>query len=424
MRFPLRAVVPLLAAAFTSCTGDSGSGFSLSVQRDTFPDGTVHVRYSGLPEDGVATAEPELRLGLMDGDPNYVFGDVRGIDAGADGTIYVLDGLASRIRVLDSAGKFLRTISSKGEGPGEITEANGMILAGDTILWLQDHGKWMMLGLSPEGEELARVPMPSLHFGHAWDGTVDDAGRIWKPAYHSDREGAEVRREGLDQSTGRIYLKSLDPSNGTVDSVYVGDYQARQYLSQEGSGWWHIYFPYDPQRETTVDPRGGFWQVHTAGYRVARLNEVGDTTLVIQVEADPIPLSSEERDEFIEGVGDRGPESRRVAEEVADLMLDTKPLIQRLIMDDRGRLWVERTLRAGAAPVYDIFSGNGEYQGSVALAFNPNQHLPIRIRNGFIYAVVLDELDVPSIVRARVPASTPSLNPPSSPAIPIGDGFP
>ena len=89
-------------------------------------------------------------------------------------------------------------------------------------------------------------------------------------------------------------------------------------------------------------------------------------------------------------------------------------------MDDRGRLWVERTLRAGAAPVYDIFSGNGEYQGSVALAVNPNQHLPIRIRNGFIYAVVLDELDVPSIVRARVPASTLSLNPPSSAPTHIG----
>lgn len=401
---PRSALVLLPALALLSCRADAGSDDKPHVQRDTLSTGIIRIHYSALPETRHATAGPDLQLGVMDGDPNYVFGDVRGVDAGADGAIYVLDGLASEIRVFDSSGNFLRTITSRGEGPGEITEANGMVLAGDTILWVQDHGKWTMLGLSPGGEELARVPMPVLSYGHVWEGTVDDAGRIWKPAYHSDREGAEVRREGLDESTGRIYMKSIDPPTGIVDSVYMGDYQARQYLSRSGNGWWHVYFPHDPQRVTAVDPAGGFWQVHTSGYRVARLNEAGDTILVLEVEADPIPLSDEERDEFIAGVGDMGPASRRTAEEVVELMLDTKPLIQRLIMDDAGRLWVERTVEEGTRTRFDVFSGDGEFQGSVGLAFTPNEHLPIRIRQGNIYAVALDELDVPTVVRARVPA--------------------
>lgn len=403
----LRRLWPLVllpVSIFLSCTADPGSDSSPDVERDTLANGAIHIRYPGLPDDRIATAEPELRLGVMDGDPNFVFGDVRGVDAGADGTIYVLDRLDSEIRAFDPSGRFLRTIASKGEGPGEITEANGMILAGDTILWIQDHAKWMMIGLSPDGNELVRAPMPSLHYGHVWDGTVDDAGRIWKPAYHSDLEDDQVRREGLDESSGPIYLKSLDPTTRAVDSVYVGDYSARQYLSQMGNGWWHIYFPFDPRRVTAVDPAGGFWQAHTAAYRVARLNEAGDTTLVLNVDAERIPLSAGERAEFIDRVGDVGPESRRIAEAVADLMLDTKPLIQKLIVDDKGRLWVERTVEEGANPLYDLFNRNGDFLGSVALSFTPNPNLPIRIRHGHIYAVVLDKLDVPSIVRARVPA--------------------
>lgn len=396
--------VLFLPLASVACGADSGS--APTVLRDTLPSGVIHVHYSALPDDRLATAEPDLRLGVVDGDPNFVFGDVRGVDAGADGIIYVLDRLASEIRVFDARGTFLRTIASRGEGPGEITEANGMILAGDTILWVQDHGKWMMIGLSRDGKELARAPMPSLHYGHAWDGTVDDAGRIWKPAYQLDREGDQVRREGLDESTGRIYLKSLDPATDGVDSVYVGDYSARQYLSRVGNGWWHIYFPFDPRRVTAVDPCGGFWQVHTAAYRAARLDEAGDTTLVLEVDAEPIPLSAAERAEFIDRVGDVGPESRRTAEAVADLMLDTKPLIQKLMVDDEGRLWVERTVEKGASPLYDIFNRNGDFLGSVALSVTPDPNIPIRIRHGQIYAVVLDELDVPSIVRARVPALT------------------
>ena len=386
-----------------SCTVGPGSDTRLKVEKDTLPNGVIRVHYSGLPADRIVTAEPDLRLGVVEGDPNFVFGEIRGVDAGADGTIYVLDGLASEIRAFDSAGHFLRTIGSRGEGPGEITEASGMVLAGDTILWVQDHAKWTMVGLSPEGGEMARTPMPVLAYGYTWDGAVDDAGRIWKPAYHSDREGAEVRKDGLDESTGRIYMKSVDPSDQSVDSVYLGDYSARQYLSGSGNGWWHIYFPYDPQPVTAVDPRGGFWQVYTADYQVARLDQAGDTTLVLEVDSDPIPLTAADRAEFIERVGDMGPESRRVAQEVAGLMLDTKPLIQKLIPDDQGRLWVERTVEEGAHPVYDIFDTRGDYQGSVELTFNPSPFLPIRIRHGHIYAVALDELDVPSVVRARVP---------------------
>jgi len=342
-------------------------------------------------------------LGAVDGDPDLAFGDVRGVDAGTDGRIYVLDYLASEIRAFDSMGVFLHKVASKGEGPGELGGANGMILVGDTILWVQDHSKWMMIGLDPEGEELARVPMHVLSYGYVWEGTVDNQGRIWKSDSHFDQEDAYEPREGLNEVTVHLFLKSLDTSTNAVDSVYLGDDIGRQYVQNVGNGRWHLGIPFNPNRMTTVDPDGGFWQVHTAAYRVARLDEVGDTTLVLEVDVDPLPVEPSERAAHIDRIGERGPRFQRTAEELAELIPETKPLIQRLIVDDEGRLWVERTGREGDKPLYDIFDRHGDFQGSVELGFKPDQFRPIRIRHGYIYAVVLDDLDVPSIVRAEMP---------------------
>ena len=81
----------------------------------------------------------------------------------------------------------------------------------------------------------------------------------------------------------------------------------------------------------------------------------------------------------------------------------TKPVIRGLVVDDEGRLWVDRAVEQGALPLYDVFDRDGRYQGSVQLGFEPDPYLSIRVRHGFIYAVELDDLDVPFIVRARVP---------------------
>lgn len=408
-----RWVAPLLTSVVLACVADSAPDAGPYLQRDTLANGAVRMHYSRLPENRVATVAPDLRLGAVDGDPNLVFGDVRGVDAGEDGRIYVLDSQASEIRAFDSSGAFLHTVASRGQGPGELVEANGMILVGDTMLWVQDHGQWMMKGLGLEGGEISRVPMHVLAWGPVWEGTVDNAGRIWKPDYPVDEERTSAPDEGLHEITARLFLKSLDPITHAIDSVYLGDYVGRSFVTRVGSARSRIYMPFDPERLTTVDPDGGFWQVHNAAYRVARVSEAGDTTLLLEVEVDPVPVERSERQSFIDQVGQRGGRFRRAAEEVAALMPDTKPLIRRLIVDDEGRLWVERAVPPGADPRYDVFDRDGELQGSVALAFTPDRARgsarlsprlhPIRIRHGHIYAVVLNAMDVPRVVRAEVP---------------------
>jgi len=387
----------------TACGAEPGSDSGPLVSIDTLNDGAVRIHYSSLPSGQPVVAVPELRFGSVEGDPNFVFGDVRGVEAGLDGTIYVLDYLASEIRAFDSSGQFLRKVASEGEGPGELSEANGMILVGDSILWVQDHSKWMMIGLDPKGEELARIPMHVRSYAYVWTGTVDNAGRFWKPTSHSDRDGPFIPEDGLFEGTYRLYLKSFDPSSGAVDSLYLGEDSGRSFVSMNGRLYTSI--PFDPRLVTTVDPDGGFWQVHTAGYRVARLNEKGDTTLVIEVDVDPLPVEPEDLSAFMDRFPESDTDRRRAAEEAAQFIRPSKPIIRGTFMDDGARLWIEREVRDGANPHFDVFDRSGDFQGSVQIGFSPAPYRPIRIRHGFLYAVELDELDVPSVVRARVPES-------------------
>jgi len=156
--------------------------------RETLPSGATLVRYSDLPAiefvgPEVTEAQADLRFGSLEGDdPSLAFGDIRGIQAASDGTIHVLDFQAAEVRAYDSGGQYLRTIVRGGEGPGEITAANGIILTGDTLLWLHDHGKWSIIGVDRVGQEVRRFAKPILSYGYIWDGVFDNRGRYWRQA--------------------------------------------------------------------------------------------------------------------------------------------------------------------------------------------------------------------------------------------------
>lgn len=401
MRYVWQCTLFAVSGAALACITES-SGTPAAGVRDTLADGTVVVRYERSFAPRAPALAPDLSIGVMEGDLNYVFGDVRGIEADSAGTIYVLDYQAAEVRAYDAEGRYLHTLTRKGRGPGELTEANGMILIGDSALWIQDHAQRMMIAVDLRGEELTRVPMHVRSYGYMWNGTIDHQGRFWKPTSHSNEPRVYPPPEGLNESRSRRYLKSYDPRTDVTDSVYVGDVVYRSVVSSNNRGTTYYSIPNDPSTITVVDAAGGFWQTSGTDYRIARLDERGDTTLVIEVPAEPVPVTGQDRQDYVDRIVERSPGERRAAEEVAGLMPEFKPVIAQLILDDLGRLWVRRAPVQGAPTTYDVFNPDGEYAGTVQLGFEPSQYLPIRIRRGRIYALVHDSLDVPSVVRTGV----------------------
>ncbi len=105
-RLPQAIVMLIPAMFFAACSPGQTSNLEGAVSMDTLPNGTVVVHDGEMPAGEVVLAEIDLSLGEIEGDPNFILGDVRGIEAGRDGTIYVLDYQASEVRAYDDEGRF------------------------------------------------------------------------------------------------------------------------------------------------------------------------------------------------------------------------------------------------------------------------------------------------------------------------------
>lgn len=396
-----RAPLPIiLAIVLSSCVAESPPGNPI---RETLPNGALLVRYPDLP--AIDSAGPEvtdarvaLRFGSRDGtNPDLTFSDIRGIQADSDGNIYVLDQQAVEVRVFDPGGEYLRTIARRGQGPGEIVEANGILLSGDTLLWMHDHGQYQIIGVDPEGVEVRRFPKPVDQYRGYWSGSFDSRGRYWRKVSHRD-DAATYSDGGVNTNAARDYYRSYDLAGGAVDSVFLGAGTSRSYSYVFAGGTGFLRIPFQSGNLSAVNPSGGFWHAHGATYRITRTGEDGDTLIVIEAGLPVQRVTAADRSSYVEGIVERQPDLRRHAEAVADVMPDVKPILTGLFVDDEGRLWLQRATPDEVPAFYDRFSEDGDYLGSVRLTFEPGRR--IRVRHGNIYTWVVDEMDIPYVVRA------------------------
>ncbi len=393
-----RVLALTATVSIASCRTDAPPG---SPTRETLPNGATLVRYSDLPAiDSVGPEITDVRIDLQFGsregdDPNLTFGNIRGVQAASDGTIYVLDSQAAEVRVFGPDGEYLRTIARRGEGPGEIAEANGILLSGDTLLWIHDHAQNRIEGVDPAGQQVRWFTKPVFGYGYIWDGAFDRQGRYWKETGHRDRVDRGDPEPGPLSTTSRVYFKSHDLSTAEVDSVYMGETTSRAYRSVAD---WGTQIPFDASDRYVVNPPGGFWSANTGSYRLTRTGERGDALLVIEALLPGIPVTSDDRSAYVARSVEREPEHRRDFEAVAALMPDFKPILQGILVDDEDRLWVRRTVPPDAPPFFDLFSQAGDHLGSVRLAFQPGyRHW---IRHGAMYTWIVDDVGVQYVARA------------------------
>ena len=393
----------IIAAGIISCETDTPAG---NPTRETLPNGAVVVRYPDLPAidsvgPEITEVQVDLKFGSRDGDdPNLTFGRIQGIQAASDGTIYVLDGQPDEVRVFGPDGEYLRTIVRRGEGPGETTGASGIILAGDTLLWMYDVRQGI-IGVTPNGEEVRRFKRLAYDPAYYWSGTFDNYGRYWISEYHVDEErSGDITREGPYTETYWRYYKSYDLSTEAIDSVPLGERVTQTYLFDFGPGLGFMDIPFVSSDVTAVRPSGGFWHSSNTAYRVTRSSEQGDTLIVIEAALPALPVTAEERSAYIDRTVDRRPDHRSAAERAADLIADFKPIFASFFVDDENRLWAKRTTPGEALPFYDLFSEDGDYLGSVRLGFPPAPGSRVWVQHGNIYTWVVDEFDVQYVVRA------------------------
>lgn len=143
----------------------------------------------------------ELSLGGPEAQGEYAFGEVRTFAVDDAGTFYVLDGKLDHVKVFDAAGRYVRTIGRKGQGPGELDRPR-------------------MLSINRAGGELAVLELSRRMSFFKLDGTflrhVSFKG-IWALYGHLDSKGNIYVTEGVvDPKDPRYELKKLGPDASPV----------------------------------------------------------------------------------------------------------------------------------------------------------------------------------------------------------------
>ena len=69
--------------------------------------------------DLVLSDEPLLRIGMLDGPDEYLFGNISGAVRLEDGSVVVTDEQSREVRMFDAGGEHVWTSGREGEGPGE-----------------------------------------------------------------------------------------------------------------------------------------------------------------------------------------------------------------------------------------------------------------------------------------------------------------
>jgi hypothetical protein len=389
--------------------------------------GDTAVRAATRPmHAGIAELRPELRIGVVDGDENYMLGAIHDIAVAANGTMFVLDRSVPVVRVYDAGGKFIRNVGRRGRGPGEYTYAAGIAMGRNGNLLVYDIANARINVYSASGENITSWPT------HSGGGTGSGRG-----IFIVDTTGTMYLRTPMWRTDGGVPPwawirigadgKLRDTTHGPAmppDDVLV----ARSERSSKTMG-----VPFAPANYKLVSPLGYFVTAQSSRLAID-LHEPNKAIASVRRDIAPQPVTGRERDsaraEVITSMRGTDPSWSWNGAGIPK----SKAAFTGLRVGADGLLWVELSkgprlndgagagpgqpmggLSAGRGPgrgttpgwpcpsegwsVHDVYEPSGAYRGQVRL---PEQISPIVLRGDYVWAATCNEDDAPQVVRYRI----------------------
>ena len=410
------AVVLLLSACGTE--GNPAGEGQLQVVRDTIGDTLVVRTVSGSAWGADAHLIPEMSIGELDGDLEYLLGSVVSLGVGADGTVYLVDQQVPELRAYDANGTYIGTLGGPGEGPGELKSPDGglAVLADGRIL-VRDPGNARLQEFTVAGEP-----------GESW--TVVRGGfNTSRPLWRDRQDNVYInvlldpQADLRDWRTGLARIRpdgtqadTLEPPNTGYEAPTIEARVERgDNVSVSSNG-----VPFSPDEEWAFHPGGYF--VHGVSTSYAFTLGKADGPLRIERAYAPVPVKGAEK-ESREWAATRNmrstqPDWRWNGPPIPD----EKPPYRGFYMSRDGRIWVSvpqegfeednpdydpredgsRPTRWREPIAFDVFGEDGTYFGRVHAPDGFSAYPTPVIDGDYVWAVTRDELGVQRVVRFRV----------------------
>jgi hypothetical protein len=392
----LLALAPLALAA---CGGDGGAEWQGTV-RDSAGIEIVTSTGEGIWAPGEGwTIEQDLVIGAAEGEPEYQFGQITGIDVDSEGRVYVLDQQAQEVRVFDPSGRFIATMGGPGAGPGELGRGAGPLFVGpgDTVA-VPDVTQQRVNRYTASGEPAGSYPLPM----------SEGIPARWMEAPDQDllQQAMIMQLPGQENVEPRNLLLRRRPSGEITDTVM--ELPIGKTVAFSGNQASFTIFEAEPM--WAMGPDGRIYFGVNSDYRIEVRSPEGELVRIIARPVERREVSDNDEAEYrrvIEkawqdaGVPPQAMEQMKQALGFAEFY----PAYANFVGGPEGSLWVqgiqtpdEVAAQGGTFNVQDtgsttweVFDDEGRLLGTVRM---PPRFAPLMFLDDAIYGILRDELDV------------------------------
>jgi hypothetical protein len=327
--------------------------------------------------------------GTESGEP---FGALRDFVLLPNGHVWALDFKDQVIRRYDDAGRSLPTVGRKGSGPGELRNANGLVVAPDGAVWANDpaNSRFTIFGGSGAYQRALTVPISG--YGYRWGAWFDRSGELVELAIAREAKYRRITQAGAVAGS----LENPECPSGAAPPLAFS-------AEPPGKGATTGSYPFTTGGGVVADRRGHFWCAAARGTRVARLAYgKRDTLARTAIEFPALTVSAAERDEAIRQVEMRLAKYSTSTFDRSKVPT-TRSGIAALFVDLDGRLWVAHTRAESAtSSTFTVFDERGAVLFRVTFPGRVNSYLPLLARGDDVIVAVTDADDVVSLRKYRL----------------------
>ena len=354
--------------------------------------------------------DPRPLLVLGEDEGTVTFGTVVGAIRLSDGSVVVADGKARELRLFEAAGRLVRTVARRGEGPGDLERFGGLLrLPGDTILlWdiqLNRLTRFSRSGLLVRTTLVDRLPTvrhnsmvsstPSIMLLGAFsDGTLlgSYTGMRLDPP-------TALYRDTL--SLARITPPSAVSTIGAVQigEVYVFESSATGLLSSD-------IRPFTTGGKVAAGT-SSFWFHDGRRFELREFTPSGALKTIVRLARTPAPVTPKEiaahrADLIASAKADKDPDPAMRARSLEQSKLigkwlsfpATHPAFTGLVVASTGEVWAREHGDSTKAQRWHVFAATGVRTATIEL---PAGVEPLEVGRDYVLARVRNEDDVESV---------------------------